>query len=345
MPQPKKNPHLDSGTPQENDDQELLNIEEYNQIDPEPFDCFPKRVLPLDLFEFKEDINILVPLLPAGKKFGNVERKKFRGMAEAGTLFFSRNQQDEYMQCLRGNLSIAVDDPNLDAGDVAEMFAEEFVLLQDELFANPQKDQLEMLAMALDMLSVFLCVDRRHAEHFVITVHRHRTRQRQRTNAAFIAISLFVQMQEGKVVVDTLGQQALGFFLYDIGMSKVSRLLTDKAQQLRPDEKRRVREHPHWGRELVNRLGLTTPEVEEPIMQHHERLNGSGYPKGLKGEEIGLLGRIMAVADSYVAMITDRPHSPGRDPVEAAAELLKMDKAYDAAVCSSLVKYLQGIRY
>lgn len=338
MSKEKRRRHLD-------DDElpEQLNIEEFNQIDPNPFDCFPKRMLPIDLFHYKEEIDVLVPLLKAGNKFGAVERKEFRALAEQGCLFFSRNQQTEYVQCLAGSLDIAVDDPNLSAFDVANIFADQLVLLQEELYANPRSDQLELLFSGLELLAVFLGVDRENAGHLIANVHHNRTRQRQRTNAAFTALALHIWLNGSKVAVDTLAHTALAFFLYDIGMTKVSRLVTDKSQTLKPDEMRRMREHPRWGVEIITRMGLSDPAMKEPALQHHERVDGSGYPAGLRGVDIGDFGRIMAVADSYVAMITDRPHSPGCDPVGAAAELLKMDRAYDAKVCKALVSYLQKI--
>ncbi len=333
------NKHLD-------DDElpELLNIEEFNQIDPEQFDCFPKRSLPLDLFHYKEEINVLVPLYRRGNDLKAIERKEYRELSGRGRLFFSRNQHREYVQCLTGSLAVAVEDPNLFPEDVAHIFAEELVMQQETLYSSPRSDQLELLFAGLELLAVFLGVHRDNVRHLVQTVHTNRTRQRQQTNAAFMALALHLRLRGDKVAMDELPFTCLAFFLYDIGMTKISRLVLEKAQQLSADEKRRMREHPRWGMEIIDRLGLDRPGMKEPALQHHERIDGSGYPTGLRGVEIGDLGRVMAVADSYVAMITDRPHSPGIDPVEAAAGLLKMDKAYDVKACRALVQCLQEIR-
>ncbi len=328
-------------------DSEELSIEEFNQIDPESFDCFPRRKLPLDLFHFKEEINVLVPLYRAGNPFSEALRKEARQLSEAGQLFFSRNQQTRYVQCLSSSLDVAVDDPNLSAQDVADIFAEQLVTLQEEFFGNPLPDVLEMIGWALDLLAVFLKVDSRNAAYLAASAHRNRTRQRQRVNAGLVAVALYCRSgdYDADTSADELSRVALGFFLYDLGMSKVSRLVTDKAQQLHPDEKRRMQEHTRQGVEIANRLGLTGPEVEEPILQHHERLDGSGYPNKLRGEAVGLLGRIMGVADSYMAMITDRPHCPGRDPAEAAAELIRLEQAYDCSISRELVTFLKNITF
>jgi len=64
-------------------------------------------------------------------------------------------------------------------------------------------------------------------------------------------------------------------------------------------------------------------ELAEHVLMHHERLDGSGYPKGLKGDEISLIGRIIGIADSYDAMTSDRAYRKAMPESEAIAELVK----------------------
>ena len=61
--------------------------------------------------------------------------------------------------------------------------------------------------------------------------------------------------------------------------------------------------------------------VQDGVLYHHERLDGSGYPRGLKGDEIPLVARILAVCDTYVAMTSDRPHRQKLSPIAALNEL------------------------
>lgn len=63
--------------------------------------------------------------------------------------------------------------------------------------------------------------------------------------------------------------------------------------------------------------------ILEAVLAHHERWRGAGYPRGLKGTEIPLLGRILAVADSFEAITADRPYRPGRSPEQGLAELAR----------------------
>jgi HD-GYP domain-containing protein (c-di-GMP phosphodiesterase class II) len=108
--------------------------------------------------------------------------------------------------------------------------------------------------------------------------------------------------------------------VHDIGRLGVSNAIWDKRGSLTPAEMERVRLHPY----LTERMLAFSPALA-PLgaiaVQHHERLDGSGYPRGISGDAITPTGRILAAADVYHAMIELRPHRPARAPEEAAAEL------------------------
>jgi HD-GYP domain-containing protein (c-di-GMP phosphodiesterase class II) len=109
-------------------------------------------------------------------------------------------------------------------------------------------------------------------------------------------------------------------FVHDIGRLGVSNAIWDKPAALTRSELERVRLHPYLTERMLSfspglaPLGVTAG-------QHHERLDGSGYPRGLSGDAIGTAGRLLAAADSYHALTQARPHRPPRPPADAAAEL------------------------
>jgi HD-GYP domain-containing protein (c-di-GMP phosphodiesterase class II) len=108
--------------------------------------------------------------------------------------------------------------------------------------------------------------------------------------------------------------------VHDFGRLGVSNAIWDKRGGLTQAELERVRLHPYLSERMLAFSPALAP-LGAIAAQHHERLDGSGYPRGLSGEAITPAGRILAAADVYHAMTELRPHRPARSPEEAAAEL------------------------
>ena len=108
--------------------------------------------------------------------------------------------------------------------------------------------------------------------------------------------------------------------VHDIGHLGVSNAIWDKRGQLTPAEMERVRLHPYLAERMLSFVAALAP-LAAIAVQHHERLDGSGYPRGLSGNAITQSGRILAAADVYSALTEMRPHRPAFGHDEAAAEL------------------------
>jgi HD-GYP domain-containing protein (c-di-GMP phosphodiesterase class II) len=108
--------------------------------------------------------------------------------------------------------------------------------------------------------------------------------------------------------------------IQDFGRLGVSNAIWDKRGGLSQAEIERVRLHPYLSERMLAFSPVLAP-LGALAAQHHERLDGSGYPRGLAGDAISPAGRILAAADTYRAMIELRPHRPERSPAAAAAEL------------------------
>lgn len=127
-----------------------------------------------------------------------------------------------------------------------------------------------------------------------------------------------------KMGMPTDNMDRLGFAarFHDVGKINVPDYILQKPGMLNEDEFRYIRQHPTDGKVIVSDTFLG--KVGDIIEQHHERLDGSGYPLGLKDEDILLEARIIAVADSYDAMTTDRPYRKAMTPVQALYELERL---------------------
>jgi putative nucleotidyltransferase with HDIG domain len=112
---------------------------------------------------------------------------------------------------------------------------------------------------------------------------------------------------------------AVGALLHDIGKLTVPAPVLEKPGGLTSDEWTLVRAHPTTGEALVSPY-LRHPLVRSVVRWHHERVDGRGYPDGLRGDTIPLAARIVSVADAYEAMVASRPYAYARTPLEAVAE-------------------------
>lgn len=106
---------------------------------------------------------------------------------------------------------------------------------------------------------------------------------------------------------EVLAELEIGGYLHDIGKIGVRDAILLKPGSLTPDEREIIETHPVVGTRILEPVELS-PEALEFVRSHHEKLDGSGYPDGRKGEELSMIARIAAVSDMYDAMTTDRPY-------------------------------------
>jgi HD-GYP domain-containing protein (c-di-GMP phosphodiesterase class II) len=132
--------------------------------------------------------------------------------------------------------------------------------------------------------------------------------------------------------------------VHDVGKLFIPERILNKPGQLTEDEFAVIKTHPQLGAEVLRAI----PEFEraaEAIESHHEAFDGSGYPFGLKGEDIPLHGRIVAVADAYVNMTSDRSFAPPKTDEQAMAELGKLSGTrFDGMIVRLFARLLKMIR-
>jgi HD-GYP domain-containing protein (c-di-GMP phosphodiesterase class II) len=136
-----------------------------------------------------------------------------------------------------------------------------------------------------------------------------------------------------------LFELALGAFLHDIGMIKVPEEILNRIGGLTDEEVRMIQAHPKTGFELISQIGDIPKTTGLVAYQHHERLNGKGYPKGIPGTEIHEFAKIVGALDAFDAMTTEKLYRKAK-PVPEAIQNLKNLKGleYDAKVVDALAK-------
>jgi HD-GYP domain-containing protein (c-di-GMP phosphodiesterase class II) len=132
-----------------------------------------------------------------------------------------------------------------------------------------------------------------------------------------VAISLVAFGRHLGYPRDQLSQLGLMGLLLDIGKIKLPRELLEKTSRLSSDEFEQIKEHVELGLGVLQQTPNINPDVIEGIAQHHERMNGTGYPNNLMGEKISVFGRMCAIADTFAAVTKARPYAEAMSPHEA----------------------------
>jgi HD-GYP domain-containing protein (c-di-GMP phosphodiesterase class II) len=128
--------------------------------------------------------------------------------------------------------------------------------------------------------------------------------------------------------------------VHDVGMTCVSDRILQKTLELTPEEIEEIHKHPQAGEAIIRPFEFVEM-VSQSILFHHERMDGKGYPMGLKGDQIPIGARILAVLDAYVSMTSERPFRTRMSSIEAVNELLKFSGTqFDPKVLAAFIEVL-----
>lgn len=155
----------------------------------------------------------------------------------------------------------------------------------------------------------------------------HTAGHQRRVAQLCVAIAKELKLPEKEI----LGLQ-LGALVHDIGKIYVPAEILNRTGPITPEEMSIIRQHPNIGYDIIKDIVFPWP-ISEIVCKHHERLDGSGYPKGIKAKDIPLLCRIVSVADVIEAMVSHRPYRPACKLDDALEEINKnKGKLYDKKI-------------
>jgi len=313
--------------------------EEYYQISTEILSSFPKYRPPVDLFTFRDDIGVLAPYSQKGARLSNEQVEELAQLCSAGDLFVSRSDHPIYSRHIVKQLDLVLQDHNLKEAEIADICIRALLMRYTEFHDQPVKAVFEPLYRDVMVVTEYLWQDKHHINAFIRRLFRQYAPGRHAINTLFTGLWIWMQCVSEYRRKD-MDRLALALLLHDIGMCKVPPFLLQKNGPLKAEEREKVLMHPMLSVKMMQKLEISFEELLRACFEHHERLDGSGYPQKSKGTQISRVGRLTAVADSFSAMICKRSYAPAKKPLEAARELAAAPQHYDAEMTKLLVSAL-----
>lgn len=319
--------------------------EEYYQISHEILSSFPKYRPPVDLFQFRSDIAQLYPYSRKGARLSNEQVEEVQQLCDAGDLFVSRTDHPIYSEHIVKQVDLVLLDGNLKASECADIIIRALHMRLNAFMEQPVKPVFDSLYTDLMVFTEYLWQDKHHIKLFMRRLQTQYSLVNHSLNTLFVGLWLFIYAFSGdEYNRRQLDRAAIGLVLHDIGMSRIPLFIRDKTAPLKGEERDKILLHPVSGVKMLQKLELGFDELTQAVVEHHERLDGSGYPNRAKEDLLSRFGRLCAIADSFSAMITDRPYAPAKTPREASAELAADKARYDARLSTPLANaYLTGM--
>ncbi len=322
--------------------------EEYYQINPDILGSFNKFRPPLNIYRFDEDVARIIPYYKVGGRLSNEQIEELQQLTKEGDIFVSRDDHPVYVKHISYQLDLVLVDKNLKEREIADICTQALTRKCKEFFEQPVPAVFESFWTDLMVLTEYLIHDIHRSRALARRISKEHGLEHHAVNCGFVGLALYGQLKEndfkeGGVKRQSFDRFAAGLFLHDLGMTKLPAFIMQKDKPLNTDERQKVNQHTNHGYSMLAKLDLKYPEVEQCVQQHHERINGTGYPQKISGDALSYNGRLCGLVDSFCAMIANRPYRQAMSPDEAANKLLS-DKAYDqnmSGVLRALVSSLK----
>ena len=220
-------------------------------------------------------------------------------------------------------LQEVIADRKLPVDQKARLVHRHSMVMMKRLMDNPSVENIIQAKKGIaDIVDLILANDATNKSLLNITSHDYSTYVHS-VNVGVLGISIAKSIFQHSTGHD-MHELGAAFFLHDLGKVNISLDIINKPTVLTDEEMNEMKKHPEYGHAILTRTKQLTEECRTIVLHHHERHDGSGYPLGLKGNDIHLYGRICSLADVFDALNSDRPYRNGLGPF-AALKLMKAE--------------------
>lgn len=254
-------------------------------------------------------------------------------------LYIKHDDYEKYSKDLRHYLYSMVNDKNtpvLLKSEKLHLMASGTML--DLLTTEVSKSKIKLVSQSIDITVDFILKDNNAIKSMIeVTNHDYYTYTHCVDVATYaLGFGAFLGLDENQLKV--LGKGAM---LHDLGKKKIPLEVLNKNGKLTQEEFNLMMKHPGYGVEILKEMEEKDKVILAIVEQHHEKINGSGYPKALKGNEINPLAQIVAICDIFNALTTKRSYKKPMSSYEAAKLMYeKMKEELNMKLLAKFVKFM-----
>ncbi len=315
--------------------------EKYFQISPQILTSFPKFRPPLNLYIFKEKMNDIEPFHYAGQKLSKPKQKELSELCNEGRIFVARSDYHIYAEHLSKQLDLILMDTNLKEGETADILIQGLTERIREFFEQPVQPIFDTLYNDLLVLTEYLWQDAYREKGLLKRLLCHNTLESLSFNTLIFGLSLYMEIQGKELKRGYLDGMAIGLSCTLLGMSKIPEYARNKQQKLTPDEEKKIKQYPLTGTNILQKLSVKNETALNCVKEHQERINGTGYPDGLRDKEISLPGRIAAISSAFSHYLAQMPQDNSSTPLQISNKLAEMPKLFDSHLASKFKNIIQ----
>ncbi len=235
-------------------------------------------------------------------------------------------------------LKEAIRDQSRTDEEKAKVVYQSSLEIMGDLFKSPTVENIKTTKSDIFGIVDLILSEDQTADHLLqLTSHDFYTYTHS-VNVGVLAVMLVKALYRNSNAHD-MHELGAGFFLHDVGKTKVDAGIINKPAKLTEKEMATMRIHPYQGYKLLKQADQLSEECAIIVMQHHERHDGNGYPRGIEGDEIHEYGKIGCIADVYDALTARRSYKPAMKPFDAL-NLMKnqMIRHFDTRIFENFVR-------
>lgn len=270
------------------------------------------------------------------------DKKELLVRKNINRLFVGSEDQQKYSEYLETNLQHILSDEKVQPEEKAKLVYGTATTLLNDVFKEPvHKNIVRSQTFAYKMIDYILRDGRAAYNLLKITSHDYYTYTHS-VNVATIG-SLFAK--DMGLNEKDMKSFCTGMLLHDLGKTKVSSSILNKKGHLTDEEFEKIKMHPEMGAKILRESGSGFKDEYIVILQHHENCDGSGYPYGLRKDEIHYIARLVHIIDIYDALTTRRSYSPPKKPFDSLKLITsEMYNTVDQEMLKSFIKFLGGYK-